>query len=145
MKYKENKMSEKNEKIKGCGFHHVSMRVRDLDKSLKFYTEGLGFVERFSWGQAPNRTVLLDTGDGNYFEISQGNPEQTYGDGAFHHIALRADDCDAAIEAARSAGAEVTLEPKDVTVPAEPPLQLRIAFFRGPDGEVLELFQNEQT
>jgi glyoxylase I family protein len=69
-------MSGINKVVKGCGFHHVSMKVRDLDKSIKFYTEGLGFVERFSWGQAPQRTVLLDTGDGNYFEISQGNPEQ---------------------------------------------------------------------
>ena len=138
-------MSEKNKKIKGCGFHHVSMRVRDLDTSLKFYTEGLGFVERFSWGQAQQRTVLLDTGDGNYFEISQGNPQQVYEDGAFHHIALRADDCDAAIEAARAAGAKVTLEPRDVKLSTNPPLQLRIAFFKGPDGEVIELFQDEQT
>ena len=75
-------MAEKNEKINGCGFHHLSMRVRDLEASLKFYTEGLGFVERFAWGQEPNRTVLLDTGDGNYFEISQGNPGQL--DGAGH-------------------------------------------------------------
>jgi glyoxylase I family protein len=135
------KMSEKNKKIKGCGFHHVFMRVRDLDKSIKFYTEGLGFIERFS----SNRIVLLDTGDGNYFEISQGDPNQTHEDGVFQHIALRTDDCDAAIEAARAAGAEVTLEPKDVALSTEPPLQLRIAFFKGPDGEVLELFQDEQT
>ena len=138
-------MSEKNLKIKGCGFHHVSMKARDLDKSLKFYTEGLGFVERFGWGQAPRRTVLLDTGDGNYFEISQGNPEQVYEDGAFQHIALRVDDCDAAIEAARAAGAEVTLEPRDIMLPTEPSIPIRIAFFKGPDGEVIELFQDEQT
>ena len=54
-----------NKKIKGCGFHHVSMRVKDLEKSRKFYSEGLGFVERFSWGQEPKKTVLLDTGDGH--------------------------------------------------------------------------------
>jgi len=138
-------MSEKNQKIKGCGFHHVFMKVRDLDKSIKFYTEGLGFVEKFSWGEAPNRMVLLDTGDGNYFEISQGDPNQTHEDGAFQHIALRTDDCDAAIEAARAAGAEVTIEPRDVTLDAGVTLQLRIAFFKGPDGEVIEFFQDEQT
>ena len=44
-------MSGKNRKIKGCGFHHVSMRVKDFDKSRKFYSEGLGFIERFSWGK----------------------------------------------------------------------------------------------
>ena len=136
-------MSGINKKIIGCGFHHLSMRVRDLESSIKFYTEGLGFVERFSWGEGSKRTVLLDTGDGNYFEISQGEPGQ--GDGIFHHIALRSDDCDAAIEAARAAGAEVTMEPRDVDLPSKPPLHLRIAFFKGPDGEVVELFQNDQT
>lgn len=134
-----------NMKIKGCGFHHLSMRVRDLDASIKFYTEGLGFVERFSWGEASQRTVLLDTGDGNYFEISQEDQEKVHGDGIFHHIALRADDCAAALEAARAAGAEVTVETRDVTISTEPPLPIRIAFFKGPDGEVIELFQDERT
>jgi catechol 2,3-dioxygenase-like lactoylglutathione lyase family enzyme len=138
-------MSGINKVVKGCGFHHVSMKVRDLDKSIKFYTEGLGFVERFSWGQAPQRTVLLDTGDGNYFEISQGNPEQVIEEGFFRHIALRTDDCEAALEAARAAGADITVETRDVTISTEPPLQLRIAFFKGPDGEVIELFQDNQT
>jgi hypothetical protein len=37
------------------------------------------------------------------------------------------------------------VEPKDVTLSSEPPLQLRIAFFKGLDGELIELFQNDQT
>ena len=134
-----------NMKIRGCGFHHLSMRARDLDASIKFYTEALGFVERFSWGEGAKRTVLLDTGDGNYFEISQGDPEKVYEEGVFHHIALRADDCGAALEAARAAGAEVTVETRDVTISTEPPLPIRIAFFKGPDGELIELFQDDRT
>jgi catechol 2,3-dioxygenase-like lactoylglutathione lyase family enzyme len=134
-----------NKKIKGCGFHHLSMKVRDLNASIKFYTETLGFTQRYTWGEPPKRTVLLDTGDGNYFEISQGDPEKTHGDGIFHHIALRADDCATALEAARAAGAEITMEPKDITLSTEPPTPIRIAFFKGPDGETIELFQNERT
>ena len=60
----------------------------------------------------------------------------------FQHLA---DDCGAALEAARAAGAEVTVETKDVTISTEPPLPIRIAFFKGPDGEVVELFQDGQT
>lgn len=134
-----------NKIVRGCGFHHLSMRVKDLEASIKFYTEGLGFVERFSWGEAPKRTVLLDTGDGNYFELSQGDPEKVHGDGIFHHIALRADDCGAALEAARAAGAKVTVETRDVNLSSKPPIPIRIAFFKGLDGEVIELFQNEVT
>lgn len=134
-------MSDENRVIPGCGFHHVSIKVRDLGKSIKFYREGLGFVERFSWGQAPRRTVLLDTGDGNYFEISQGDQGQVGVEGFFRHVALRTDDCEAALESARAAGAEVTVETREVTLPTEPPMQLRIAFFKGPDGELIELFQ----
>jgi len=137
-------MSDTNKKIKGCGFHHLSMRVRDLEASLKFYKEGLGFVEKVYWGEGSGRTVLLDTGDGNYFEISQAEPGE--GGSVFHHIALRADDCEAALKAAVAAGAEVTMDLKDISLESKPmPLQLRIAFFKGPDGELIELFQNDLT
>ena len=138
-------MSGLNMKIKGCGFHHVSLKVKDLDKSIKFYSEGLGFVERFSWGKTPKKTVLMDTGDGNYFEISQGDPDQVYVEGAFRHLALRVDDCKTALEHARKAGAEVTVEARDATLSSEPRIQVRIAFFKGPDGELIELFENEVT
>jgi glyoxylase I family protein len=121
------------------------MKVSDLERSIRFYSDGLGFIKRFSWGQDPKRTILMDTGDGNYFEVSQGDPDQKYGEGVFRHLALRVDDCNAALEAARAAGAEVTVETKDVTISSEPPLHLRIAFFKGPDGELIELFQDDQT
>ena len=138
-------MSGSNKRITGCGFHHLSMSVRDLSKSIKFYVDGLGFEERVSWGSPDNRTVLLDTGDGNYFEISQGNPDQTHVEGAFRHLALRVDDCKKALENARKAGAEVTVETRDVTLSSEPPIQIRIAFFKGPDGELIEFFEDEHT
>ena len=138
-------MSGSNKKIKGCGFHHLSMQVSNLNKSIEFYTKGLGFVERFSWGMEPKRTVLLDTGDGNYFEISQGDSDMDFEEGVFNHIALRVDDCKRAIELARKAGAEVTMETREVNLSSEPSIPIRIAFFKGPDGEIVELFQNEQT
>lgn len=120
------------------------MKVKDLEKSIKFYT-ALGFVEKVGWGDAPKRTVLLDTGDGNYFEISQADPDLVNEEGVFRHLALRADDCEAALELAREAGAEVTVETRDVNLRTDPPIPIRIAFFKGPDGELIELFQNKHT
>jgi catechol 2,3-dioxygenase-like lactoylglutathione lyase family enzyme len=58
---------------------------------------------------------------------------------------LRVDDCKAATELARKAGAEVTVEPRDVSLSSDPPMPIRIAFFKGPDGELIELFESDQT
>ena len=127
-----------NRVIGGGGFHHVAIRVHDFDASVKFYTEVLGFTERVRWGEGNGRGILLDTGDGNYLEIFAGGAPGPKPEGAFLHLALRTDNVDAAIEVARRAGMEVTVEPKDVRLGT---VQARIAFFKGPDGEIIELFQ----
>jgi glyoxylase I family protein len=138
-------MTGTNQVLGGGGFHHVSMRVQDIDASIRFYTEVLGFAHKLTWGAGPTRTVLLDTGDGNYFEISGGGTSEPKPEGMYRHIALRATDLEAAIAKVRAAGAEVTVEPKDVALPSEPPTPVRVAFFKGPDGELIELFDNEAT
>ena len=61
-----------NPTIVGGGFHHLAMRVANLDASIAFYSAGLGFAPKASWGEGDRRTTLLDTGDGNYLEISGG-------------------------------------------------------------------------
>lgn len=134
-----------NPTIAGGGFHHLAMRVANLDASIAFYTAGLGFAPKASWGEGDRRTTLLDTGDGNYLEISGGGSGVPAAGGPVLHFALRTADCDQAIEAARAAGAVVTVEPKDVTLAADPPIPARIAFCKGPDGELIEFFQNEAT
>lgn len=139
-------MTGTNEAIGGGGFHHLALRARDFDASVKFYTEGLGFVPRINWGEGDGRAVMLDTGDGSYLEIFAGGSGEPRPEGAVLHFALRTSDCDTAIERARAAGAEVTVEAKDVEIPSRPePLPVRIAFCKGPDGEVIEFFQNELT
>jgi len=59
------------------------------------------------------------------------------------HFCFRTDDVDAATERARAAGAEVTVEPKDIAVFGEPKIPVRLAFFKGPDGEICELMQQD--
>jgi glyoxylase I family protein len=137
-------MTGNNEKIAGGGFHHVAMRVADFDASWAFYVDALGFEPGRTWGEGDSRAAMLDTGDGNYLEIFAGGAGDQP-EGTVIHFALRTDDTDQAIEAARAAGAEVTVEPKDVSIPSDPPVEARIAFCKGPDGEVIEFFQNETT
>lgn len=138
-------MAGSNAAIGGGGFHHISMRVRDLEATLKFYIEGLGCKRGLSWGKGNPQTVLLDTGDGNYLEVSQGESDGFNDNGLIRHFALRTDDCDKALEAARSAGAEVTVEAGDVVLSSDPPNPIRRAFCRGPDGELIEFFQDDRT
>ncbi len=135
-----------NASIGGGGFHHVAIRTRDFDKSFRFYTQVLGFTQAMAWGQAPGRAVMLDTGDGNYLEIFERPTEEWADtDAAILHMALRTSDCDAAIEKVRAAGMTVTMEPKDIDIDAKPQMTpVRIAFFKGPDGEIIEFFQNRE-
>ena len=134
-------MTGHNTKIGGGGFHHLAIKVRDFDASMRFYRDALGFTEKISWGEGDNRAVMLDTGDGNYIEMFAGGSIEPKPEGIYMHVAFRTDDCDAAIEKARAAGAEVTVEPKDVVIQSNPPSPVKIAFCKGPDGEVIEFFQ----
>ena len=132
-------------KIGGGGFHHIAIRARDYDVTYRFYVEGLGFREKIRWGEGDKRCCMLDMGDGNYIEIFSGRKEDKP-EGAILHYALRTTDCDAAVEAARAAGAKITHEAKTIVSPTTPgPTTIRLAFCKGPDGEIIEFFQNETT
>jgi glyoxylase I family protein len=85
---------------------------------------------------------MLDAGNGNRMEVFAGGTGGQHPEGALLHLAFRTSDCDRALEAARAAGAVVTVEPKTVTLPSTPAAVVRIAFCKGPDGEVLEFFQD---
>jgi len=139
-----------NTTIGGGGFHHVAIRAKDFDRSVAFYTDVLGFEATIGWGEKPGRAIMLDTGDGNYLEVfERPNEDWPAGEeGALLHLAIRTDDVDGVAQRVRQAGCEVTTEPRDAelnTTIGPNPVSVRISFFRGPDGEVIELFNNSQT
>lgn len=139
-------MSGTNTALGGGGFHHVAIRARDFDASMRFYTAGLGFKEKIAWGEGNARAVMLDTGDGNYLEIFAGGTNEPKPEGAILHFAMRTTDCDAATKRAVAAGAVVTMQPRALTIDSRPgPTPVKISFVKGPDGEVIEFLQNELT
>ena len=127
------------------GFHHVAVRVKDFDKSVGFYTQAIGLVQRYAWGEGDKRAAMLDTGDGSCLEVFAGGGE-IKPEGSILHFALRTDDVDGALARAKAAGAEVTMEPKDLDIPSTPaPLLVRIAFCKGFDGELIEFFHERKA
>jgi glyoxylase I family protein len=129
--------------VKGPGFHHIAFRTVDFDKSVAFYDEGFGFKRAYGWGEGDSRAAMLDIGDGNYLELFAGGKPHTGENGPLLHFAIRVPDCDTAFNRAVKAGAVVDMEPKDVDIQGDTVVRVRIAFVKGPDGEVIEFFENE--
>ena len=127
------------------GFHHAALKVADFEAVVGFYKKGLGLTEKISWGEGDKRAVLLDAGNGNYLEVFAGG-ERVPPQGGVLHLAFRTADCDSALAQAAAAGAEITMPPRDVTIQSQPQATpVRIAFCRGPAGEIIEFFQNQLT
>ena len=135
-------MAEYKEKLVFEGIHHIAMDVENFDKTVNFYTEGLGFKIHASWEKNNVRGAMLDTGDGTYFEIFE-KTDNKKSQIPYIHAALRTCDCDLAFRDAVNAGASVKMEPTDITIKSKPPIPARIAFCIGPDGEIIELFQEK--
>jgi glyoxylase I family protein len=131
----------KNNAIGGGGFHHIAMTVSDFDKSVRFYTEALGFVKDIEWGENDKRAIMLDTGDGNYIELFAGGAPGERPKGVIEHFALRTANCAAAMKRATDAGAEITMNVTDINIPSNPETPVTIGFVKGPDGEIIEFFQ----
>jgi len=123
---------------------HTMLRVGDLERSVKFYTELLGMKElrRRDVPEGKYTLVFLGYGEGN--KEGQAEIELTYNYGVEHyeigtgfgHIAVGVPDVAAACERVRAGGGKVTREPGPVKFGTT-----IIAFVEDPDGYKIELVQ----
>jgi len=125
---------------------HTMLRVGDLERSIKFYTEVLGMKLLRISENAEYKYTLAFVGYGD--ESENAVIELTYNWGvdkydlgtAYGHIALGVVDIYATIEAIRAAGGKITREPGPVlggkTV---------IAFAEDPDGYKIEFIANKEA
>ena len=121
-------------------FLHTMIRVRDLDRSVAFYTGPLGMQEirRREVPAGKYTLAFVGYGDGAEIELTHNwEQDEPYDIGSgFGHLAVGMPDIAAVCERVRAAGARVTREPGPVkhgtTV---------IAFVEDPDGYKIELIQ----
>lgn len=121
------------------GIHHVSLKCTDAEqaKVCEFYGETLGLKVKRAWADG----IMYDAGNSlvEIFFTGEGIKEQ----GAVRHFAFAVKNVDSCVERIVSAGYEVFMGPKDITIPSEPALDARVAFLIGPLGEEIELFSEK--
>jgi catechol 2,3-dioxygenase-like lactoylglutathione lyase family enzyme len=125
-----------NEKLLFKGLEHIGIKSVDIEKSISFYTNILGFnlIRRIKPGEV--ELVFLRLGE-TVIELVEIKDGQTFNDGVVNHIAFRVNDIFQAVEWLRKNQVElINDEPKPMGNG-----QYNF-FFRGPSGEKLELFQD---
>jgi lactoylglutathione lyase len=121
---------------------HTMLRVGDLDRSVKFYTDLFGMKE-LRRNDVPGGKYTLaflgygDEADTTVLELTYNWGVDKYDVGtAFGHLAIGMPDVYGACEKMRKAGAKITREPGPVKFGTTV-----IAFVEDPDGYKIELVQ----
>ena len=126
------------------GTHHIAIKCEDeamFVKALSFYSNVLGMDIIRQWGEGSSSGAMAAAGNCTIEIFASG---RTSGEtGSVNHFALATDNVDGCIEAVRSAGYKVTVEPKDIVIGSVPPLPARIGFCVGPAGEEIEFFNEK--
>lgn len=112
---------------------YITMIVKDMDESIKFYTEVMGFEidSRYDLGPAGAITLLKGEGD-TMIEIIK-NPQDEPG---LFSIGMDVEDLDGTIKDLKAKGAKVTMEPIPITVGL-------LAFIEDPNGARIALIQHQ--
>lgn len=120
------------------GYHHIGLRVQDMDKTLRFYTEGLGGTVTHQFPMSDGRLIyLIDLGENAVVELIPAGGSEAEANARWMHIAVNADDVQAAHDRALAAGARVKHEPKDAMLGT---MAVSNSFVYGPEGEEIEFF-----
>jgi lactoylglutathione lyase len=123
---------------------HTMIRVKDLDESVKFYTELLGMKELRRHDVPDGKYTLAFVGYGDekahtVLELTYNYGVNAYDQGtAFGHLALGVPDIYGTCERLRKAGAKIAREPGPVKFGTTV-----IAFIEDPNGYKIELIERK--
>jgi len=122
------------------GLHHIGLRVADPERSLRFYTEGLGgkVVDSFVSPTMGKVINMVELAPGTVVELLPAGNTDAEVNNRWAHIALDTEDIEAAFAMAVQAGAEPRTPPKLIPLEGR---DFHIAFVTGPDMEQIEFFK----
>lgn len=122
------------------GLAHVAIKVTDLDRSLDFYINKLGFPEMLRLHKDDGSTwlVYLRITDDQYLEVFPGAENDRapgWDANGMNHMCLAVEDIDAVVERIGAAGISLLL-PLKLAVDGN-----RQAWIEDPDGNRIELME----
>jgi catechol 2,3-dioxygenase-like lactoylglutathione lyase family enzyme len=140
------------------GIHHVAISTPDMERSVKFYRDVLGFEQRFegSWDKGDKETdriqglkdssanLTMLQSHSIFIEIFEflspepkpGDPNRPACDHGLTHICLEVDDIEAEIQRLTEAGMRFHGRFRDAT-----DLGVKATYGRDPDGNIIELLE----
>ncbi len=119
---------------------HAMIRVKDIEASMKFYTELLGLQKTHEIKLEDSILHFLKGNDSDFeIELTQNfeTPKEGYTNGnAFGHFAIETDDMDKFDKKFKAFGGEYLYEPFVMEEAGS-----KIAFIKDPDGNEIEIIQ----
>ena len=118
------------------GIHHIGLYVKNMEKSVAFYTETLGgkVIDTFPMGNTGKDINMVELTPGNIVELLPLLKDETSTNLPWAHIALLTDDIHALQEKILAGGGTADGEIKEKD-------SMFHSFFLGPEGESIELYQ----
>ncbi|NLJ85560.1 MAG: VOC family protein [Firmicutes bacterium] len=116
---------------------HVGIMVKDLDVSIDFYTNvlGLKLKERITTADGNMKIAFITIGESELELLCPKHGDVPGSQGVIAHLAFTVDDIEKVVDSLRGKAELIDETPREALDGC------KIFFFKGPDGEILELFQ----
>jgi lactoylglutathione lyase len=111
---------------------YATIMVKDMEESVKFYTDVVGFEIDSRYNPRPGVMITLLKGEGDAMVELIKNTDDKPG---LSSVGMEVEDLNATVKELKSKGARITMEPVPITVGF-------LAFLEDPNGARLALIQH---